>query len=310
MACDPYRSSVVLALHMDGTNGSTTFTDSSPSAKTVTANGNAQISTAQSKFGGASGLFDGSGDRLTLAHDASLSFGAVGTDFTIELFIRPTAFAAQQNIVNKQATLASATGYLLALSASGAPSFYAGDSTNGWDVSLVSGTNLSTATWYHLAVTRAGNTYRLFVDGTQVATTTSSITIHDNANSLFIGTNTDGSTSSVNGYIDDLRITKGVARYTANFTAPAAAFPGNQCVISGVVGSPGNYVERVVRAYRRDTGAFVGQAQSNPTTGAYSIDAQHNGECFAIVHDSASISSGAPVGGSFNAVIYDRITPA
>ncbi|MBK6587935.1 MAG: LamG domain-containing protein [Acidobacteria bacterium] len=92
-------------------------------------------------------------------------------------------------------------------------------------MSLVSGSNLSANTWYHLAATRQGSTYRLFVDGTQVATTTSSITIHDNANSLYIGTSTDGSTSPVNGYIDDLRITKGVARYTANFTPPAAAFP-------------------------------------------------------------------------------------
>lgn len=305
MACDFYTANVVLGLHCDGTNGSTTFTD--VTGKTVTANGNAQISTAQSKFGGASGLFDGSGDRLTVPHSANLSFGA--GDFTIECWIRPTAFGAQQSIINKQATLASATGYLLALSSTGAPSFYAGDSTNGWDVSLVSGTNLSTGTWYHLAAVRSWNTFTLYVDGVSKATTTSSITVHDNANSLFIGTNTDGSTSSFNGYLDDIRLTKGVARYTANFTPPTEAFTSTQCAIAGVVGSPGNYLERVVRAYRRDTGALVGQVASNPTTGAYSINTSHNGEHFALVHDSSSISSGAPVGGSFNAVIYDRLTP-
>ncbi|MBK7186382.1 MAG: LamG domain-containing protein [Ignavibacteria bacterium] len=222
-AGDPYLNNVVFGCHFDGANNSTVFTDSI-SDKTITPYGNAKISTAQSKFGGASAYFDGSGDYLSIPHALDLSFGAVGTDFTIELFIRPSAFGAQQNIVNKQATLATATGYLLPLSPAGAPSFYAGDSSNGWDVSLVSGSNLSANTWYHLAATRQGSTYRLFVDGTQVATTTSSITIHDNANSLYIGTSTDGSTSPVNGYIDDLRITKGVARYTANFTPPVAPF--------------------------------------------------------------------------------------
>jgi hypothetical protein len=79
---DPYRSQVSLLLHGDGTNGSTTIVDSSPSPKTVTAVGDAQISTAQSKFGGASIAFDGNGDYL----DASSSNQyAIGTeDFTVE----------------------------------------------------------------------------------------------------------------------------------------------------------------------------------------------------------------------------------
>ena len=83
---DPYWSSVSLLLHMNGSNGSTTFTDSSSNNYTVTAYGHAQISTAQSKFGGASGLFDGSVDYIRATPSTNLQFGG---DFTLELQVYP-----------------------------------------------------------------------------------------------------------------------------------------------------------------------------------------------------------------------------
>jgi hypothetical protein len=226
MLLNPFRFGAagvpsVLLLHMDGSNGSTTFTD--VYSNTVTANGNAQISTAQSKFGGASGLFDGTGDYLTVPHSASLSMGS--GDFTIETWFRPNSVTSDQNLINKQATLATASGYLLRISSSGKIEFYAGDSSTGaWEVAISGGT-LSTATWYHAAATRQGSSWKLFLDGTQVGSTaTASFTVHDNANSLYIGTNTNGSTQAYNGYLDELRITKGTARYTSNFTPSASAF--------------------------------------------------------------------------------------
>ena len=76
----------VLLLHCDGTDASTTFTDSSSPAKTVTAVGDAQLDTAQFKFGTASGLFDGTGDELTVTDHADFDFGT--GDFTIEFFVR------------------------------------------------------------------------------------------------------------------------------------------------------------------------------------------------------------------------------
>jgi len=85
VAADPYYNNVSLLLHGDGANGSTTIVDSSTSPKTVTAVGNAQISTAQSKFGGASLAFDGAGDYLTIPDDSSFDFGF--NDFTIEGWI-------------------------------------------------------------------------------------------------------------------------------------------------------------------------------------------------------------------------------
>jgi hypothetical protein len=82
---DPYASNVSLHLKMDGANGSTTFTDSSPNALTVTAVGNAQISTTQSKYNGTSAYFDGTGDYLNLATSTAFGFGT--GDYTAECWI-------------------------------------------------------------------------------------------------------------------------------------------------------------------------------------------------------------------------------
>ena len=81
-------SSVSLLLHMDGTNGSTLFVDSSQSPKSVTASGNAQISTTQSKFSGSSGLFDGSGDYLSIPFTSGGGFDFGTSNFTVEFFTR------------------------------------------------------------------------------------------------------------------------------------------------------------------------------------------------------------------------------
>ena len=85
-SADPYFSNVSLLLHMDGSNGSTTFTDNSSNGFTVTANGNAQISTAQSKWNGASGYFDGAGDFLTVPVNSAFELGT--GDFDVELWAR------------------------------------------------------------------------------------------------------------------------------------------------------------------------------------------------------------------------------
>ncbi len=304
MACDPYWNQVVLALHMDGTNGSTTFVDEK--GKAVTPYGNAQISTAQSKFGSASAYFDGTGDYLSVPNTADLRFDT--GDFTVECFVRPTV--APGGGSNNDMTVFGA------LSGSGYLFFYLHNATlvpYVWDgaagVSGVSAVPLNA--WTHLAFVRASNVLTIYVGGVAGDSLAKTYNNSNSTETFKIGGNGGGyGNRYFNGYIDGLRVTKGVARYTANFTAPTAAYPDNQCVISGVVGSPGNYLERIVRAYRRDTGALIGQAASNPTTGAYSISAQHDGECFAIVHDSVSISSGAPVGGTNNAIIYDRVIPA
>lgn len=287
MANDPHWNKVVLGLKCDGTNGSTTFTDSSHSAKTVTGNGNAQISTAQSKFGGASAYFDGSGDYLSVANSTDWDFGSA--DFTVECFVYLGTVASAQGIVDKRETLA-ARGWSIYFDTSGGNKFWftAGDSnTSAWEVAI-SSSAVTTGQFYHLAFCRKGSTFTAFVDGTSVGTASWSGSVEASSTPLLIGALV-GPGIYLNGYIDDIRITKGAARYTANFTPPTTSFPTQLPVISGVVkDSSGNFAQRLVRAFDRKTGAFLNATLSNPTTGAYSLPVATADETMVIANDSAT----------------------
>jgi len=212
---DPDFANVSLLLHGDGTNGSTTVIDSSPSPQTVTAAGDAQISTAQSKFGGASIAFDGSGDYLQLSSQAALSFGT--DDFTIETWARLTSTGNVQVIIEARNQLAPVP-WILAVDSSNKILFRHGVGL------LTSNASITYGQWQHYAVTRSAGVIRIFIDGvTDTSTATNTSAIDAGAQGL-IG-QAFGSGYYINGYIDDLRITKGVARYTSNFTPPTAPFP-------------------------------------------------------------------------------------
>jgi hypothetical protein len=216
---DPFFANVSLLLHGDGTNGSTTITDSSPSPKTVTAFGDAQISTAQSKFGGASIAFDGSGDYLQTSTSSGFTMGT--GDFTYELWLYPSnTDAGYRRIIIDNTYSSGQSGYGL---------FRNGSALEFWkrtpNTRIVDAPGALTAgVWQHVAITRSGNSFRGFVNGIQVGAT-STDSSESNATFLGIGRDTAAGTGDYNGYIDDLRITKGVARYTTNFTPPTAPFP-------------------------------------------------------------------------------------
>jgi hypothetical protein len=213
---DEYFQNVSLLLHGDGTNGSTTIIDSSPSPKTVTAFGDAQISTAQSKFGGASIAFDGVGDYLSIADSSDWD---VTADYTIE-------FWARHDLSGVNFT----KGYLGTQSVSGTNGFAIGHYLGDLVVRTASSSILSTGApitslaWNHIALVWSSSTLKGYVNGTEVLSTTAYTT--STAVPLIIGnfSNLDAN-RYFDGYIDDLRITKGVARYTANFTPPTAPFP-------------------------------------------------------------------------------------
>lgn len=220
---DPHYNNVSLLLHMDGTNGSTTFADTSPSPKTVTAVGNAQISTAQSKLGGASGLFDGTGDYLTIPNSAAFDFGA--GDFTIETYVRLGSITGGHHIISKYQT--SAFGPFAIFQNAAEIGFYASSNGTSWNLlsDLTFGTGLTVGVWYHLAVTRNGNVWRTFMNGNLISSATVAGTLVSNTELVQIGRGTNGSPTEFNGNIDDLRVTKGVARYASNFTLPTTAYP-------------------------------------------------------------------------------------
>src|SRR3990167_6073971 len=210
-------------LHMNGADASTTFTDES--GKTWTANGNAQIDIAQFKFGVASGLFDGTGDYIsTPDHDDwQLDGGSNANEWTIDFWIRFNGDPGTGTVGFVQHYAADNAHWVISLENNNLR--FRVDSS-GTIVDIQNAWNPATATWYHVAVVKQGATgYKMFIDGTQIGTTqTDTSTIPNFAGTLWIGQYTDGGTVYLNGWIDEVRISKGVARWTANFTPPASEY--------------------------------------------------------------------------------------
>ena len=216
---DPYASNVSLHLKMDGANGSTTFTDSSPNAIVVTVVGNAQISTTQSKYNGSAGYFDGTGDYLSIA---SSSYFNLPADFTVECWFNASNGANSQQVIAGKWTGTGNVAWTVVINP-GLSQILLGTANSGSFVATLTFTATSTITtnaWHHLAVVRSGSTVLVFLNGVQAGagqTSTSNLTASD-SNALTIG-----QFQGINyftGYIDELKITKGVARYTSAFTSP------------------------------------------------------------------------------------------
>lgn len=238
MLVDPNYNNVSLLLHCNGSNGSTTFTDNSPSPKNFTAVGNAKISTAQSKFGGASGLLDGTGDYVVCTTDPA-DYKLHNVVFTMEAWVRPSATSAnQQTIIGKASSSAQSYMFYVNGALTTLNFLYSTTGSSGSSVIISGNFTFNIGTWYHVAVVRSGTTMMLFVNGTQVGTTTTiAATWYDTTAPLRIGAiGVTGYEYYFYGNIDEIRITKGVARYTANFIQPTEPFYDSRTLIP-VIGS-------------------------------------------------------------------------
>lgn len=222
---DPYFDDVSLLLHCDGTDGSTTFTDSSSNNLSVSALGNAQIDTTVKKFGTGALELDGTGDYLTVAATAAMN--VTGGNFTIESWIYK-ASSVDSMIISQDDGGSNGQVFQLRTQANNNLLFlyWANSSRSSLLVVSASAGVITLNTWTHVAVTFDGTDIRLFVDGNQ-ENSASPASIYSNTLQTGIGNynGTAGFTLYFNGYIDDVRITKGVARYTSSFTPPTAAFP-------------------------------------------------------------------------------------
>jgi hypothetical protein len=183
--------------------------------------GDAKVSTAQFKYGSASMYFDGTGDYLTIPDSQSFNFGS--GDFTIEMWIYFNAFSDGKAIITKGWSTVNAPFLIYTDGVQNKVKFYSSSNGSTWNIAdgIAVLNSPSTGQWYHIAVTRSGSTFRTFANGTETANVTSSAAVYSTTQPVTIGSGT-GSTS-INAYIDDLRITKGYARYTSNFTAPTSA---------------------------------------------------------------------------------------
>lgn len=188
----------------------------------ATIQGNAQIDTAQSKFGSGSLLLDGTGDYITFPNNSLLSVS--NGDFTVECFIRRNGTSKLQAICTKRP--ASGTSeFACYINVTTNVLVFQGFSTSALVLNISGTTAINTGTWYHVAFTRSGTTWRIFLDGALEAAGAESASPSSNSTALHIGRDPSNSGRDFNGHIDEFRFTSGVARYTAAFTAPSAAFP-------------------------------------------------------------------------------------
>jgi Concanavalin A-like lectin/glucanases superfamily len=179
--------------------------------------GNAQVSTAIKKYGTGSLSFDGTGDGIRTASIPPMSLGT--GDFTMEFWLYPLS---QPSSFNAVIGTSASGGPILNLRGSGTSTSIGLNAYGSADIFNISYT-FTQSTWVHVAVTRSGTSLKLFINGTQTGTTVTNSTNFSGYISE-IGT-ADNGNQYFNGYIDDLRITKGVARYTANFTPPTQQLP-------------------------------------------------------------------------------------
>ena len=219
-----------LMLHMDGSNSGTTFTDSSFDPHTVTASGSAVTSTAQKKFGTASGYFPAAGDFLTIPDSADWAFGS--DPFTIDCWLYRTGASSYQSILEHK-TDGSNYWQWRYFGGSGNFDFTVvgtGAFSVNWTVAA-----FAQDTWVHHQIVRNGTSWYLFQNGTQVGSTqTQAAAVPDMTGDLYVTGDAALSQPFV-GYIDELRISKGIARNTSNFVVPWGEYVNSRRLLSGSV---------------------------------------------------------------------------
>ena len=226
---DSYTKSL---LHFDGDDASSTFTDES--GKEWTRAGTAQIDTAQSVFGGASGLFDGNSDYITTPDSADwyLDDGSNSNKWTIDFRVRFNGDpgTGEQGFLTQWASGTNRWNIRL----SNNTLYFSVRTADTLVINVNNAWNPATATWYHVAIVKNGTSgYMMFVEGSQIGSTqTDTDTMANLSATLQVGRTIDSSSVSsyFNGWMDELRISKGIARWTSDFTPPSSAY--GQTVVS------------------------------------------------------------------------------
>lgn len=182
--------------------------------KTIQAFGDAKLSTAQKKWGTASLALDGTGDYASVLSDDSFGFG--NQDFCLEAWVYPTTTGTYRTIFDLRNNSGDTGGIILGLSDIGALYFY----YNGnYRIGPVGSVPINQ--WTHIALARTSGVTKAFISGSQVGANYTDTNVYP-TRGFRIGADPNGSFAFA-GFIDDVRVSKGVSRYSIGFTAPVAA---------------------------------------------------------------------------------------
>ncbi len=210
--------------HMDGSDTSKVFTDVSiggvDSPHTITSVGHAQLDTAQKKFGTASLLLDGTGDYITIPDSSDWAPGT--GDFTIDFWVRFNVASGNQGIILQGS---GSNQWYLFKTTSSMQFLYKVGGTNVADYSTSSSFQFTANVWTHFAFVRNGSDALMFKDGIEfpLNETTPFGNLSDISAPLWFGRPAD-TNDSLDGWVDEIRFSKGIARWTANFTPPTSEY--------------------------------------------------------------------------------------
>lgn len=211
------RGSTRLLVNMNGAEASTTFTDESLSSHTITANGNAKIDTTDDPFGDGNGsaIFDGTGDTISVTD--SDDFHLAGNDLTIEAWIKTTE--TLRTAIATHSGSGNNTSWVMDIDTNKARIFVSSNGTSQSGSLIATTSNVNDGNWNHIEVTRSGDTWRIFFNGTLEASMTNTAVLFNSAIPLEIGSR--GNTNLYfNGNIDGFRLINGNALHIASFTPP------------------------------------------------------------------------------------------
>ena len=217
---DVYYPQTVLLTPFEGTNGSTSISDLSTRNHSSTFSGSSlSISTSQSKFGSSSLYHNNQSsttDHVSFGSDSDFLINQ-NTEYTIEFWYRARDTTASIPVLG-YGTYSSAIQFQMFATGDGVILFKQGSGSWGWGSINITGGTLTVDTWKHIAVVRNAGTLTVYVDGTSIGSASTG-NWGGSTGTLRIGTYF-GDARAGYFYMDDLRITKGIARYTGNFTPP------------------------------------------------------------------------------------------
>lgn len=221
---DPHFSSTVLLCGFEGADASTTATDESSKLRgNANVFGNAQIDTAQFKFGASSALFDGNQDNFNWSDHADFEF--TNQAFTIELWYRTNVTTGDRRIISKFGTSGARTWLLWQNGAN--LQWLTSTDGSSFNTDISAAHSFSTGTWYHLCVDFDGTKVRLYKNGSMIGSYSSTVrNLFNGVANVAMGCDAAGF-GSCDGWIDEVRLTKGIGRYASDsgFTTPTAAYP-------------------------------------------------------------------------------------
>lgn len=230
---DSFTKSLV---HGNGADASTTFEDDNAAgtARTWTAAGNAQVDTAQFKWGGASILFDGTGDWITTPDTADLTLGT--NDFTWDIQVRPAVDGSLIYAAGQADSTLTAAGSAWYAGRTAANKFEFNLSNGSAFTTLTSTSNILAGAWNHIRIQRSGNTISMRVNNVQEASTAFSGTVPNSAAAYRIGAAGEHTSNPWNGWLDEIKLDNGVARGagspTAEYGEQAIEILGTYTVVS------------------------------------------------------------------------------